>query len=117
MRRSDCDRLRDMLEAAHNAQTFLGGATVAELAGDLLRLSAVTDQLAVLGEAAGGVSAAVTEQPNRVPWRQMRDLRNFVIHEYSRVDVKIIHSVVVQNLPEVVTELATLLKGCPDEST
>jgi uncharacterized protein with HEPN domain len=56
-----------------------------------------------MGEAAGKVDEEIKEIFHVLPWRQMSDLRNIVIHEYFGVDLKIIWQVIQVELPKVFT--------------
>jgi uncharacterized protein with HEPN domain len=48
-------------------------------------VDAVLRNLAVSGEAAAHVPDAVADAHPEAPWRDMADMRNFVVHEYFGV--------------------------------
>jgi uncharacterized protein with HEPN domain len=53
-----------------------------------------------------------------IPWRDMRDMRNFVVHEYFGISDKIIWDTVQNNLPPLINLLKPLLEPqVPDENT
>jgi uncharacterized protein with HEPN domain len=54
---------------------------------DRIAQQAVAYNLAVLGEAARALSPELHERPPEVPWRDVIDQRNVVVHEYHRLDL------------------------------
>ncbi|UCF82816.1 MAG: DUF86 domain-containing protein, partial [Desulfobacteraceae bacterium] len=53
-------------------------------------VDAVIRNLTVIGEAAGHVPDDIVSAYPDIPWRDMRDMRNFVVHEYFGISDKII---------------------------
>ena len=45
-----------------------------------------------------------------IPWRQMRDMRNKVIHDYFDVELSVVWSTVKQDLPPLKQQIEDLLK-------
>ena len=86
--------------------------TLAQLKADSKTASAISYALTVLGEAANGVSQSTQDGAPTIPWKQMRGLRNFVTHEYFRVDLGILHAIVSGDLNHLIPEIRTLLRDC-----
>ncbi|MTF37640.1 HepT-like ribonuclease domain-containing protein [Cyanobacterium aponinum AL20118] len=55
--------------------------------------------LAVIGEAVAKTIDELETQDSNIPWRQIRGLRNMVIHEYFRVDLVLIWQTIQEDLP------------------
>jgi uncharacterized protein with HEPN domain len=68
-------------------------------------LDAVLRNLTVIGEAARHVPDAVRAERPQVPWRDMQDLRNLVVHEYFGVDLAVIWRTVCVDLPELLKSI------------
>ncbi|WP_207890411.1 HepT-like ribonuclease domain-containing protein [Rubrobacter taiwanensis] len=66
--------------------------------------------LEILGEAAGRVTPELRERHPEVPWREIADTRNRVIHEYFDVDMEIIEAIVRDDLPNLAGRLEVILK-------
>ncbi|RYE89035.1 MAG: DUF86 domain-containing protein [Cytophagaceae bacterium] len=82
----DPDRVRHMLEAVKAINRYTAGCSIADfMVNDLLQ-SAVERQFEILGEAAAHVSAAVQTLWPSIDWRDAKDFRNLISHEYFRVD-------------------------------
>ena len=70
-----------------------------------MAVDAVVRNLEVIGETARQVDDATIQRLAGVPWREMRDLRNLLVHEYFGVSVPIIWETIVRDLPPVLAAL------------
>jgi uncharacterized protein with HEPN domain len=77
---------------------------------DRKTVDAVIRNLIVIGEAAGHVPDDVVFAHPEIPWNDMRDMRNFVIHEYFGVSDKILWDTLQKDLTPLVVLLKPLLK-------
>jgi uncharacterized protein with HEPN domain len=81
-------------------------------------VDAVIRNFIIIGEAATHVPEEVVSAHPEIPWRDMRDMRNFVVHEYFGISDKIIWDTVQNNLPPLINLLKPLLEPqVPDEKT
>ena len=72
---------------------------------------ALVQELAIIGEAAGKVSAEVARSAPGIPWPKIVGMRNRLIHGYREVDFELVWKAVTVDLPSLVTELEQLLRG------
>jgi uncharacterized protein with HEPN domain len=77
---------------------------------DRKTLDAVLRNLIVIGEAANHMPEEVISAHPDIPWRDMGDMRNFVVHEYFGVSERIILDTVQNDLPKLVPLLQALLE-------
>ncbi len=82
-------------------------------AQDRKTIDAVLRNITVIGEAASQVSDSVQAESPEVPWRDMRDMRNVVVHEYFGINRQILWDTIQANLPPLIPQLHALL-GRPD---
>ena len=61
--------------------------------------------LEIVGEAASRVPEEERELYTEVPWRDVADFRNRVIHGYDAVDLDIVWEIVENDLPALVSAL------------
>lgn len=105
------DNLIDMEDAAREAIGFLDGIGFAEFKSDLLRQRAVAMTFVLIATAAARIQTLfpdiASEQPE-VAWAKMRGLRNLVVHEYDRLDWRIIWDTVQSDLPKLVRQINQL---------
>lgn len=105
------DNLIDMEDAATEAIGFLDGVSFETFENDLLRQRAVAMTFVLIAAAAARIQERfpdiASEQPD-VAWAQMRGLRNLVVHEYDRLDWRIIWDTVQSDLPKLVRQIDRL---------
>jgi len=100
--------LLDILLAAENARSYVGAMSYDEFVDSGLVRDAVLHCLTVIGEAANRVAKESYGELPQLPWRDMVDLRNFVVHQYEDVNMPTIWDVIQRDLPVVVAALDPL---------
>ena len=105
---ADHIRLRHMLDAAQSAAEF-AGTSREEFDAARIRQSATVRELTVLGEAAKSVSVTQRERWPDFPWREMMRMRDVLTHHYFGIELDIVWSVVVNELPSVISDIGRML--------
>lgn len=82
------DYLNDMLDATEKAETFTLGMTFDEFVQDEKTIFAVIRALEILGEDSGKIPAPIKEKNTHIPWKEMKGMRNKLIHDYMGVNKK-----------------------------
>jgi uncharacterized protein with HEPN domain len=103
-------RIRDILDAVEAVQRYTEGMTYEAFTADRKTVDAVIRNLIVIGEAAGRVPEDMVLAHPEIPWKDMRDMRNFVIHEYFGVSDKILWDTLQKDLMPLLPLLKPLLK-------
>ena len=70
---------------------------------------AVGRDIEIIGEATRGVSDATRSAHPEIPWRDMADMRNKVIHDYFRTDLEVVWDVVTNDLRPLRQQIDGLL--------
>ena len=104
-------RVQDILDAIRKIQDYTRDATPDSLRADWKTVDAVVRNLTVIGEAARHVPAEVQARYPDIPWDDMRDMRNVVVHEYFRVSHPILWRTIRNNLPPLTEKLQALLEA------
>lgn len=102
--KDDQTYLSHMIDEIYRIETFSK-----EKDGEL-RDYAVARCLEIIGEIASQVSPATKEQHTNIPWRDMVDMRNALIHGYFGVNFDRVWYVVRSDLPELKQQLMKLLE-------
>jgi uncharacterized protein with HEPN domain len=111
-------RIKDILDAVDTIQGYTEGMKYETFVAHRKTVDAVIRNFIVIGEAASHVPEEVVVAHPEIPWRDMRDMRNFVVHEYFGISNKIIWETVQKNLPPLISLLKPLLEPqVPDENT
>lgn len=100
--------LRDMIEAAEKVVSYTDGIDRASFFERGLVYDATIRNLELLGEAANRLPEEVRDRRSEIPWRNMIDLRNRLIHGYFGVDDDIVWGVVENEIPALITVLRAL---------
>jgi uncharacterized protein with HEPN domain len=106
-------RVADMIDAAETAIGIAKGLERDVCLSDRVLVDAAIKNITVIGEAATHVPETVAVRWPDIPWRDMRDMRNFIVHEYFGVNPDILWGTVTDDLPTVVPLLQQMLEDDP----
>ncbi len=107
-------RLRHIVEAIQRINQYTAGISFDQFVSDSKTFDAVVRNLIIIGEAARQISPEVEITFPDIPWAEMRALRNFLTHEYDRVEATVIWDTIRNDLPPLVPALENLLRNAPD---
>ena len=110
--------LQDMYKACQLI-TILSKTPFEIFQEDQIQISAMLWQFNVLGEAVRRLQEqGFTEKYPEIPWRDMRAIRNRIVHGYSSVDISLMRTVSLDDVPKVLAQLENLpdLKEYLDEA-
>lgn len=108
-RERDLVKCEDMRIYAERAREFLGSRSLADFQNDELLQAAVVRCIEVIGEAARQVSDDTQRDTSEIPWQLIIGMRNVLAHDYGAVDIGRIHSVVAEDLPQLLERLKQLI--------
>jgi len=98
-----------MLDAAREALDFVRGKTEHSVGADRQLVLSLVKEIEIVGEAAGKVSEPTRKQLPQIPWADIVDMRNHLIHVYFDIDVGVVWDTVSKDLPPLVTALEDAL--------
>jgi len=98
-----------MLNACQRIQRHAQGTDGTAFLGDDLRQDAIVRQFTVLGEAAKRVSQEYRASHPEIPWQQIAEFRDVVVHQYERVNLPRVWQIVTDELPRLAAQLAALV--------
>jgi uncharacterized protein with HEPN domain len=103
--------LEDVRAAASDAISFLEGVSFDTFEKDRKTQRAVIMCLVIVGEASARIAERYNEFVStypRLPWQEMRGLRNRVVHGYSDINLEIVYETVKTSLPLLLGQLAEI---------
>ena len=100
----------DILESSKKIKKFIKGLTFDDFKKDEKTLDAVIRNLEVIGEAAYHLPADFKKKHSYIPWLDISDMRNKLIHEYFGVDSEILWKTINEDLPSLVTEIKNIVQ-------
>jgi len=102
--------LLDILESAKIAVEYLHDKSFDEFGKDLRTQDAVIRRIEIIGEASSKISKETQLEYDDVPWKSIKGMRNFLIHQYNYIDIEIVWETVKNNLPSLIQELQKIIK-------
>lgn len=109
MQKDDLIRLRHMLDAANEALSFISGKSRDDLNTNRMLVLSLVKEIEIIGEAAGKVSPEARTECSSIPWLDIIDMRNRLIHAYFDVDINIVWDTVTDDLPPLIAELEKII--------
>lgn len=101
------DHMADHADRALRIAARLG--TYAAFQDDEFLQPALIREVEVIGEASTHVSPQFKEAHANWPWRQMRAMRNELIHGYANINLAMVWNTVRDDLPELMRLLSEAL--------
>jgi len=98
----------EIIAASLRAHDIASRHSVEDLATSLDARDALLWNLTVVGEAVGQLPDALRAEHPDVPWSQPVRLRNRIVHGYWSVDLDVIHSVALSDLPGFVEQVRSI---------
>ena len=100
--------LRHILEAIESIEEYLKDFNYEAFLKDKKTIDAVVRELGIIGEASSNLSQKFKDEYPAIPFRDITDMRNVLIHEYFGVNAKIVWDtckIDLSNLKEVIKTL------------
>ncbi|MCM0582707.1 DUF86 domain-containing protein [Weissella diestrammenae] len=76
-----------------------------------LELSSILMKLTQVGELVGRLSFNTIEEYPDVPWRELKGLRNVIVHEYEDIRLQEIKNIILNNIPDTEEQLRNVLQN------
>ena len=96
----DLDRLKHILDCIENVMNYLEGKSFQQMNADRMCFHAVVYNIMVIGEASNMLTKDFREEHPEVPWRDIIDMRNVLIHGYYVASPLFVWETYTDNLPE-----------------
>jgi uncharacterized protein with HEPN domain len=107
--------LQDIADAGHAIRSYVSGLSFDDFIRDRMRQSAVIREFEVIGEAVGRLPDNLKALHPDIPWREIKDFRNLLIHGYFGVDLWIVWNTIEQELPALLAAVDERLKAIGED--
>ena len=107
--KSDRTYLIHIREAIQNIEEYLDAVTYEQFTSNKMMIAAVARELEIIGEASNNLSEEFCEQYSDILWQRMKDMRNFLIHEYFGVNLKVVWDTCKKDMPLLKTFIEKVL--------
>jgi len=109
MKREYEDYLRDMVENAEKAISFVVGLDYDGFCKDDKAMYTVIRAFEIIGEAARQIPDDVRQANPEIQWREIAAMRNKLTHEYFGVNTKVVWRSLREDLPKIIPALRKML--------
>lgn len=107
--KNDLVYIKHIRDAINDINEAIDGTIYAEFVENKILLKAVVRDLEIIGEAASKTGQAFRDSNPQIPWRDMIDMRNVLIHEYFGVIPETVWKTCSEDLPELKNAVDELL--------
>lgn len=108
--RRDKERLEHILAAIERVNRYIADKTYQNLVDDDMMYYAVVKNIEIIGEAANMITAEFQEAHPNTPWKKVKGMRNYIVHEYFQVDDIVVWEVATKSLVELKEQISRYLE-------
>ena len=105
----DRERLEHIVAAIDRVLRYTKDKTYEDLVADDMMYYAVVKNIEIMGEAANMLTQQFVETHPTTPWRMVRGMRKYIVHEYFQIDSAVVWDVVTNNLEELRQQITTYI--------
>jgi uncharacterized protein with HEPN domain len=109
MARADDEWVQDIISAIADIRADATGLDFAAFANNPTIVRSVLYSIAIMGEAAKGISPAFKAAHPDIPWRAIAGIRDKIVHEYFGTNTRRIWDVVTSDIDELEKALSNPL--------
>lgn len=90
--------LEHMLSAIDRILRYTKGKTFQDLVDDDMMYYPVVKNIEIIGEAANMLTGDFQTSHQETPWKMVKGMRNYIVHEYFQIDSAVVWDVVSNEL-------------------
>ncbi len=102
--------LKDILESVNKIGEYTRTLDFEDFKSSSVIIDASVRNLEIIGEAVSQMPQGVKDKYLNVPWQEIKNFRNIVIHKYHSVDVEILWDIIKNRLDTLKQQINGILK-------
>ena len=106
----DIDRLRHIDECIEHINDYLRGKSFEDMKANIMCFHAVVYNIMIIGEAANLLTKEFRDKHPDVPWRDIVDLRNLLVHGYITTNATLIWETYTSDLPVLKNQISLYIE-------
>lgn len=107
-------KVQDIIDFIDKIENYTENVDLQKFKENSIIVDAVLRNLEIIGEASSQLPESIRKIYPEIPWKQMKGLRNILIHEYFGVNLETIWFTLKNQLPLLKIQLVDILKKGPD---
>jgi uncharacterized protein with HEPN domain len=104
------DFINDIIENSNDIIIFTKGMQYDKFKKDKKTINAVVRSLEIIGEAGKHIPKDIREKYDKIPWNNIINMRNRLIHGYFGVDLEAVWETVISDIPELIEKIREIEK-------
>lgn len=106
----DIERLRHIVDSINHVEDFLRGKSLDQMKEDVMCYHAVVYNIMIIGEAANMLTSDFRDEHPEIPWRQIIDMRNVLVHGYYNTSPLFVWETYTNDLPFLKQKMEQFIK-------
>ena len=103
-------RLEHILESIEKIQYIVTDLDYGDYLEDWIKQDAIVRNFEIIGEAIANLDDEIKAKNPHVEWKLAKDMRNFLVHEYFKVDFKAVWDTINIHLPKLKDQITKTLE-------
>ena len=100
--------LNDIIDAGQKIEQYTRGMDYEDFASDQKTVDAVLRNFEVIGEAAKNVPNEIYDKYSEIPWSEMPEMRDKLIHGYATIELRIVWMTIQEEIPTLIPQIKTV---------
>ncbi|MCD4819744.1 MAG: DUF86 domain-containing protein [Candidatus Cloacimonetes bacterium] len=100
----------DILDSIKKIEKYTSDFTLDEFINDDKTFDAVIRNFEIIGEASQNIPLAIQDKYTNIAWREIKGMRNILIHEYFGVDYKVVYKTIKEFIPILKISIQKILR-------
>ena len=101
----DKERLEHIKAAIDRILRYTSDKSYEDLVADDMMYYAVVKNIEIIGEAANMLTLRFQQSHPETPWKMVKGMRNYIVHEYFQIYDIVVWDVVKNNIPELLEQV------------
>ncbi len=101
--------LQDILSAINKIQSYIEESSFTAFSGNYMMQDAIIRNLEIIGEASRRLSTEFEQNHPEYPYAETVGMRNILIHEYDKIDLRRTWDTVTIDLPKLKEQVELIL--------
>ena len=116
MYKKDIGFLLAILKMCDDIEGYKSDNKLKKLLNSRIGLNACLMNITQIGEFSGKLSNEFTDEFSIIEWRKIKNLRNIIVHDYLGVDVEKIEMILINDIPNLITNIVIIIKKLVDSN-
>lgn len=102
-------RLQHVVESREKIEIITKNLSYGDYLDDWIKQDAILRNIGIIGEAISHVEDKLKERYSDVAWFQAKGMRNFLVHEYFKVDHDAVWNTFNNDLPKLKSQIISII--------